>query len=243
MKRITCGLWGKTIWAVMQSSLIATETSSTLRGEEILACIHFTNFSISQKVLWKLFLVSEIVFPLDRSTEGLVLSFLFASCPFYGWLRPGQEGRTFPGKVSAVWEEEKACSPLCPSWALPFDTSYFTFVTWKIHNDVSANSELPHSLLKNTVLLSLVAGNPPSKPMLFTLMMNTRNIFAGLTELRRISHPSSTCSTSALCFCTCVSLCVDSIGGIGAVAVQGGSALTPSPARLCWEPTVLQPRQ
>lgn len=94
MKRITCGLWGKPIWAVMQSSLIATETSSTLRGEEILACIHFTNFSISQKVRWKLFLVSEIVFPLDRSTEGLVLSFLFASCPFYGWLRPGQEGST-----------------------------------------------------------------------------------------------------------------------------------------------------
>lgn len=68
----------------MQSSLIATETSSTLRGEEILACTHFTKLSISQKVLWKLFLVSEIVFPLDRSTEGLVLSFLFASCPFYG---------------------------------------------------------------------------------------------------------------------------------------------------------------
>lgn len=40
-------------------------------------------------------------------------------------------------------------------------------------------------------------------------MMTTRNIFAGLTELRRISHPSST-SSSVLYASALLSVCVDS---------------------------------
>lgn len=59
---------------------------------------------------------------------------------------------------------------------------------------LSANSELPHSLLKSIMPLSLSDGNSPGKLMPLTLMMSTRYIFADLTNLRGMSHPSSTCS-------------------------------------------------
>lgn len=137
IKRITCGLWGKTIWMVRQSWWITRDSSSspTLRDEEILFCIQFTNLAISQKVLWKWFLFSEVVFPLDKATERPGLR-----CPSksdWGSKNLGQES-------SAAWhsqtrcqqyeQKRQACTPLCPSWALPFYISYFTFVTWKLRN-------------------------------------------------------------------------------------------------------------
>lgn len=127
IKRITCGLWGKTIWMVMQSWWIARNTSSlpTLRDEEILFCIHFTNISISQKVPRKWFLFSEVVFALDKLTEGPGLS-----CPSTSdWCskRLGQEGSTAwhsQTKCQQYEQKRQSCTPLCPSWAL----NYMTFV-------------------------------------------------------------------------------------------------------------------
>lgn len=136
IKGMTCGLWGKTIWTVMQRPWIATETSSssTLRDEEILVCIHFTNFSISKEVLWKWFLFSEVVFPLDKSTEGLVLSFLLASCLFYAWPRLGQEGSTawdIPREVVSSVNRRDRHAAL----SVPPDTFLLTLLTLPLSHE------------------------------------------------------------------------------------------------------------
>lgn len=160
------------------------------RGEETLACIHFTNFS--QNGTASCF--QKLCFLLSKSTEGLVLSILFASCPSC-WVTEAR-----PGKGSTAWSIVRP--------ALPFDTSYFTFATWKTHNNLSASSELPHSTLKDSCWESfrLVHGICPDDEY-------QEYFFQAWQSWGESLPQAASVLTSASWVCTCVSLCVESTGG------------------------------